>query len=364
MTDSSGKVLTLNETLSALVKAGDKIILSMEDTYVFDGVLGGYVTSGKQQGIAAAGLVIDFLSGITIENLPSISDSPNEYMFDFVELEAAAISLPETVLAQATLLNKPEPFYIRHLSFIAGLIIVLAILLILSLSVFLVLLTRKNREIRSTSIQTQELEQIIFDRTMQLSDEKRKLIHAQKIAHIGNYTWEVEPDLTTWSEELYHIVGQSLDDFKPSYDSYVTCIHPDDRDFFTKLTKKVFKNKNNYHAEYRVVRPDHEIRHVYEQGDVKLDSQGKLQSLVGVIHDITERKTSENEFLRLQRELNQAHKMEALGQLTGGIAHDFNNILAIISGYTNLMLINCKKILEPNLLRYLENIDMAYFTCY
>lgn len=53
--------------------------------------------------------------------------------------------------------------------------------------------------------------------------------------------------------------------------------------------------------------------------------------------DITERKKTEWERARLQRELTQSHKMEALGQLTGGIAHDFNNILGIITGYTDLV---------------------------
>ena len=52
--------------------------------------------------------------------------------------------------------------------------------------------------------------------------------------------------------------------------------------------------------------------------------------------DITERKKMEWERARLQRELTQSYKMEALGQLTGGIAHDFNNILGIIVGYTDL----------------------------
>lgn len=359
MLDSSGNNLSLDESLSALTKAGDKIILSMEDAYVTDGILGGYVTSGEQQGIAAARLVVNYLSGHTIENLPFISNSPNKYMFDSVVLKSAAISLPENILTQATLLNQPQSFYIRHSAAIIGLITSLTIILVLSLSFFLLLLSRKNREIRSTSIQTQELEEIIFEHTMQLSDEKRKLTQAQEIAHIGNYYWDVEPDNTTWSDELYNIMGRVPDDFKPSYEAYVNCIHPADRDAFTQLTKKVKKNKNKYHAEYRIVRPDKEIRHVYEQGEVKIDSQGKMLGLTGVVHDITERKTSEDEYSRLQRELNQTYKMDALGQLTGGIAHDFNNILAIISGYTSLTLENCKNILNPKLLRYIENIDMA-----
>lgn len=56
------------------------------------------------------------------------------------------------------------------------------------------------------------------------------------------------------------------------------------------------------------------------------------------IIDITLKKVKEEETKQLQKEIEQARKMEALGQLTGGIAHDFNNMLGIIMGYTELSL--------------------------
>jgi PAS domain S-box-containing protein len=359
MKDSSEGALSLNEIMASITSAGSKIVISMEDAYVLDGVLGGYVTSSERQGATAARLVLDYLSGIPVDNQPLVVESPNDYMFNYVEMSAAGISLPESIMGQATILNTPSPFYIRHRSVITGLVVGLAIILILSLSVFLILLSRKNREIQSTSIQAQELEQIVLERTTQLSDERRKLLKAQEIAHIGNYAWDIESDIATWSEELYRIAGYLPNTFEPTYKGYVNCIHPDDRDAFKNLTKKVFNDKSKYDAEYKIIRPDNEIRYVYEQGDVKLDADGKLLGLVGVVHDITERKHSENEYLRLQRELMQAHKMEALGQLTGGIAHDFNNILGIISGFTKLVTLSGKDRLDPKEMRYLENIDMA-----
>jgi PAS domain S-box-containing protein len=68
--------------------------------------------------------------------------------------------------------------------------------------------------------------------------------------------------------------------------------------------------------------------------------------------DITERK-------QLEQQLQQSHKMEALGQLTGGIAHDFNNILAVMLGYSNLALARYAKDNDSSLTHYLEGIIKA-----
>ena len=60
--------------------------------------------------------------------------------------------------------------------------------------------------------------------------------------------------------------------------------------------------------------------------------------LIASIEDVTAQKQSEQDRLNLETQLQQASKMEAIGQLAGGIAHDFNNILASIIGYTELSL--------------------------
>lgn len=67
------------------------------------------------------------------------------------------------------------------------------------------------------------------------------------------------------------------------------------------------------------------------------DAEGRVESILGVAWDITARKLAEEKSMRLQRQLLQSQKMEAIGQLAAGIAHDLNNALAAVVGHLQLL---------------------------
>ncbi|MBN4079025.1 PAS domain S-box protein [Beggiatoa alba] len=80
---------------------------------------------------------------------------------------------------------------------------------------------------------------------------------------------------------------------------------------------------------------------------------------IAIVRDISDRKRLEQKHQRMERQVQQAQKMEAIGQLTAGIAHDFNNILASIIGYTDLAMTRCVGEGEDKLMGYLEQVYTA-----
>jgi PAS domain S-box-containing protein len=71
---------------------------------------------------------------------------------------------------------------------------------------------------------------------------------------------------------------------------------------------------------------------------------GSPTGIIGITRDITDRKQADEERKKLQNQLNQAQKMEAVGRLAGGVAHDFNNMLSVIVGYTDLVMVQAEPI--------------------
>lgn len=141
-----------------------------------------------------------------------------------------------------------------------------------------------------------------------LDKSEKSLKMAQSIAQLGHWEWHLETGEFYWSEEMFHILGFASHDVSTSYDAFLQCVHPEDKESLEQNLKNALAGKN-FESEYRICLPNQDVRVVHIKGDI-IKQQPKLigtiqylpeqhqVTMIGVMQDITERKKLESELMR------------------------------------------------------------------
>jgi diguanylate cyclase (GGDEF)-like protein/PAS domain S-box-containing protein len=193
---------------------------------------------------------------------------------------------------------------------------------------------------------------ILFDITeyKQIEEELRRsenrLAAAQRIAHVGSWEYSVDEDEAYWSDEMYRIFGLSPRDFDPKYKMFLRFVHPDDEALVRKTVREVLYVGKNPSLDYRVVRPDGEVRSVRTQYEVLRDESGRPSKIVGTVHDVTERKALEE---RLEHQAfhdsltglpNRTLFMDRLGHALARVARHEKSIAVLFLDLDDFKLVN------------------------
>jgi PAS domain S-box-containing protein len=130
-----------------------------------------------------------------------------------------------------------------------------------------------------------------------LRQSEANLAAAQAMAHVGNWSWDINGDVVSWSGEMYRMYGVSPEKFDLNVSALARSIRADDVGRYEKCITDMLAGKPVDGFEYHIVRPDGSERVVQMLGGaVGRDVQGAPVRISGVVLDITERKRAEERF--------------------------------------------------------------------
>jgi PAS domain S-box-containing protein len=120
-----------------------------------------------------------------------------------------------------------------------------------------------------------------------LAEIDARICESEALAHVGSWLWDLRTGAVQWSDEFHRIHGIDPLDFGGTFDAHVEAIHDDDRLRVRTKMEAAVASAHAFEDQYRVVRPDHDVREIYVRGHPAAGSAGSVVGLRGIGQDVT-----------------------------------------------------------------------------
>ena len=182
-----------------------------------------------------------------------------------------------------------------------------------------------------SSIMVQQVEASVAERSRAETAAQESEERYRELLENANdiiYVHDLDGNFISWNRKAEDLSGYKMSETKAL--RITDLVAPEDLALAEEMLAKKLTGQGGAPYTLRLVAKNGD-RHEVEVSSRLLYENGQATGVQGIARDLTERR-------RLEAELLQAQKMEAVGRLAGGIAHDFNNILMIVRGYAEILL--------------------------
>jgi PAS domain S-box-containing protein len=156
------------------------------------------------------------------------------------------------------------------------------------------------------------------------TESEARLRLALDAAQMGTWDWNISTNEIVYSDQLGLVFGLPRGTSHPTYEAFLSAVHPEDRESLEKAVTRALKEGVDYGTEFRVIGPDGSLRWVGNKGQVLFDQTRKPRRMLGVLMDITDRKQAEET-------LRQQYLKERLVATIAGRIHQSLNLEEILN---------------------------------
>src|SRR5450432_1541382 len=150
---------------------------------------------------------------------------------------------------------------------------------------------------------------------------------ATRAARAGVYELKGNGRDLWWSDTMHELYAQSPEKFRPTMESWLELIHPDDRLTAQAAISDAMRERSQLRSQYRILRPDGSVCHIASLAAVSTDSIDSTPRLVGIDLDITDRVEADERERLLQRQLRDASRQAGMAEIATNVLHNVGNVL-------------------------------------